>query len=435
MNFVGCRGGAGMPRASAEYRWWWLQTMPGVTALIEPNGNRCDRHDHHDVRGRSGGHDGLLLSCNATRTRCAGGGIVVPHERSPPAHRERPRSGAGSGGAQRTALPPRRRQPGGRVRRTAQHHRWPGGCRRLVHQRYRLLLRTWSSHRRQRIHCGHRIDVQRCTLQRRRTHPAARRERHDGRRAHVCRCRRMARSRRRRRALAAAPRPAARGHGSGELALGPADDRSEERCCRHGADPRVEGRHAHRAPRPRTAARSDGDAAQCNHRDAHLPRRVRCRGTRPDERLGHHRNRFHPRPGRWCAGALPPGIAVTHERHHRHLATSRRRGHLHGHHGCHQRHLETAAIRVVHQRCHLRASSQRPHAHRRRRLPMRLRLQRHHLRRLEGAREGAGLALVPEEEVEDGAARRTHPDDPRRAARAGRRVRAPQQLRRQVVPS
>ena len=30
-NVVGCRGGAGMPRASVEYRWWWPQTRPGVT--------------------------------------------------------------------------------------------------------------------------------------------------------------------------------------------------------------------------------------------------------------------------------------------------------------------------------------------------------------------------------------------------------------------
>ena len=31
---VGVAGGAGIPRASAEYRWWWAQTKPGVVALI-----------------------------------------------------------------------------------------------------------------------------------------------------------------------------------------------------------------------------------------------------------------------------------------------------------------------------------------------------------------------------------------------------------------
>ena len=31
-----CRGGAGMPRASAEYRWWWPQTRPGVTFATWP---------------------------------------------------------------------------------------------------------------------------------------------------------------------------------------------------------------------------------------------------------------------------------------------------------------------------------------------------------------------------------------------------------------
>jgi hypothetical protein len=29
-KLVGVRGGAGMPRASAEYRWWWEQTSPLV---------------------------------------------------------------------------------------------------------------------------------------------------------------------------------------------------------------------------------------------------------------------------------------------------------------------------------------------------------------------------------------------------------------------
>ena len=31
---AGVRGGAGIPRASAEYRWWWAQTRPGVVGPV-----------------------------------------------------------------------------------------------------------------------------------------------------------------------------------------------------------------------------------------------------------------------------------------------------------------------------------------------------------------------------------------------------------------
>jgi hypothetical protein len=68
-------------------------------------------------------------------------------------------------------------------------------------------------------------------------------------------------------------------------------------------------------------------------------------------------------------------------------------------------HLQAAPLRVVHGRRHLHRSVQRPHPVGRRRIPGRAGLRRPDLRQHQGAREGPGLALLPEEEVE------VHPPD------------------------